>query len=1306
MARGFRIASAFVEISAKTDKQQMRKTADRVGRQGGAAYSSGFGAAAGAGMKGASERAHRPVQESTGKFSKSGRASGSAFSSGFGTAAGAGMGGAFSKATDAPMRDTSGRFTAAGKEGGAGFTKGARMGLGGFAGAFTPVTAAVGVVTGLLGGAVLGAAGDFESAMNGVRAVTGATGRDFKELEGLAQELGSTTQFSATQSANAMEYLGMAGWDTTQIMDGLPDVLNLAAAGGIDLGQAADIASNAMSAFGADATESGRFADALAFAAANANVNVEGLGMSLSRSAGAANSAGWSIEQTTGALGLFGNVGVSAEEAGTGLAAMLGEVMDESSTAAEVFNRFGVEVQNSDGSVRDLADILIDAKEAGMGFNDSTEAFGSDHGRKFASALGLSVDELEKSKFAADDAADSANAMGETRMEGLQGALTTIKSAMEGLAIEAANLGILDFATGLAERFGSAIQSLTGWLSENSERIRPIAQAIGVFAGAVAGVLGVLIAVKLAVAAFGAVLAVVASPVLLVVGAIGLLAVGLWLAWKNSETFRNGVLNAWGAIKDAWSRLWDGALKPGLDALVQAFKDNWPAIKDMALEAFQAIMAKVEEIRPKVMKIIGQIAEFWEAHGGKIIEVAKIIFGLVVDRVKSAFTLIITVIKGAWQIVSGIFSGALDVIGGIFDVFAGLFTGDWARLWDGVKSIFSGLWTAVKGIFQGAVTIIGGIVVALVDMVKGPFLALWNWLVGNSLVPDLVNAVRDWFMKMRDWVSNTVKALVSRVVAFFTNLRDRGAAIVAALRDWVVARVSQLRDRFIAVHVAMRDRALAMLSSLRDRARAIADNIRDWITTRVRTLRDNVVGAFNTLKDKAISAFTKAKDGIKTAWDKLKQVAKSPVKFAIETVYNKGIVPLWNKIAAKVSGVSELREMSLPRGFERGGMVDMRAGGVQPGYSAKDNRLAMFRDGEGVLVPEAVSSLGPGFVHAANAMKGRAGELLAGLPGFQFGGIIGEFGSAMSGFFKNGFMKAVRAVTTPIVNSIKDEFGTSGFKGLPTKIFQFLVGKLHSFLTPFSSDLEGGDGQGVVDEARKHVGKSGRPNEFMTPYMGGSWPWCGAFAGQMFERSGAGKAISSVQWKPAVRSWRSLPKTSDPRPGDVALYRGDDGHINIVEDPASRKTIGGNESNAVRRQTGYMNSASSVRRPAFAGGGLVEARAFWDQDRRETPAWMTPLRDKVMREALDSMPATHDSGGVVLDRHAGVNRKGEAELMVTAARLDRWASTGGGSTFTGDIHVHLSAKDLKEMQDIRDFFARVQSTARQHGSRKRVGAPR
>ncbi|TQN30620.1 TP901 family phage tail tape measure protein [Haloactinospora alba] len=896
-----------------------------------------------------------------------------------------------------------------------------------------------------IGTAAVATAGEFESAMQGVAAVTGATGEAFSDLEEEAKQLGSSTAFSATEAANAMEFLGMAGWDNTQILSGMEDVLDLASSGQLELAAAADVASNVMSAFGMEASESQRAADALAFASGNANVNVEGLGMSLSKSAGAASSAGWEVEQATAALGLFGDAGIRAEEAGTGLSGILGEIMAEGSQASEVFSDFDIALKNSDGSVRSLSEILIDAKDAGIGFNDATEAFGAEHGKKFATMLGLSTEHLKDAKFSADDAADSAGRMAETRMEGFQGGVKELKSAFEGLMIAIADSGLLSWIT-------SVVGKVTEWTQAVS-KAHPWLLKLGVILGVVAAVIGPLLivvgALISAIGAIGAVMTPVVGVVAAVVAGIAALGAALVLAWKRSEQFRGAVMGAWDGIQAGWNALWEGALKPGIDALVGIWKQMWPTIKQTAIDAWNAVMAKFNEIRPKFQKIFDRIATIvkiavaiiqsvWDDHGDTVMSVISFIQNVFVARLKGAFQIITGIVKGAFQIITGIFSGALDVISGVLDIFIGLFTGDWRRMWDGVRRIFSGVWTAVTSIFQGAVTILKGLVSGLITGIVTPFKWLWNWLVGNSLIPNLVAAIKMHFTIMKTIIKTIFRAIRAIAIWVWRNLVLR-----------VVNFVLNLRDRTVAVFVA-----------LRNRARSIWNTIRTWLTDRARSLRDRVVDALTTLKEKSVDAFEKAKDGVKKAWNKLKSVAKTPVEFAIETVYNQGLRKLWNKVAEKVPGISKLGKAQVPKGFAGGGVV--------PGYQSakRDDVMTPMRSGEGVLVPEVVRGLGPGFVHSLNAVGNSGGVgavrklseqtnraglgqaprdgtgTFANQAGFARGGVVGEW---ISDKWDDIAGKAKEWATKPfnaLSDKIKGKFGTGdNFEGIPHHAFKLIKEK-------------------------------------------------------------------------------------------------------------------------------------------------------------------------------------------------------------------------------------------------------------------------
>lgn len=218
---------------------------------------------------------------------------------------------------------------------------------------------------------------DFEQGMANVKAISGATGEEFDELTATAKKLGETTMFSAAQAAEAMENLAMAGWKSKDIVAGMPGLLDLAAAGSVDLATAADVTSSALAQFNMDASESTRVADVLAATATNSKTDIAGLGESLKMAGTQAGALGYSIEDTALALGLMGNAGVDASSAGTALRSTLarmskqeGMTAEESNAMAQAMKKVGVSLTDSQGRSKSLMTVM---KELRAGFQGMTE---------------------------------------------------------------------------------------------------------------------------------------------------------------------------------------------------------------------------------------------------------------------------------------------------------------------------------------------------------------------------------------------------------------------------------------------------------------------------------------------------------------------------------------------------------------------------------------------------------------------------------------------------------------------------------------------------------------------------------------------------------------------------------------------------------------------------------------------------------------------------------------------------------------------------------------------------------------------
>lgn len=325
-------------------------------------------------------------------------------------------------------------------------------------------TLAIGVTAPIvgMGVAILNSAGNFEQGMKKVQAIARPTGDEFARLEGLAKNLGSTTKFSATQAAEGMAFLGMAGFETNEIVGAMPGLLSLAAAGQLELGEAADIASNILSGFGENAGEAGRLADVMALAAASSNTSVIQLGEAMAKVAPVAKRVGLSIEETTASIGKLGDAGIQGEEAGTALRAVISSLIKPSAEASSALGRLGVEVFDSSGKMRPFIQIMGDLGTASASATDLVTIFG----RRAQAAAGILADqgvaglqgftdELVNSGGAADE-------MAKTMNEGLKGATVELTSALEGLAIAIGDSGLVEWATDAAKGTTGLTRSIAG----------------------------------------------------------------------------------------------------------------------------------------------------------------------------------------------------------------------------------------------------------------------------------------------------------------------------------------------------------------------------------------------------------------------------------------------------------------------------------------------------------------------------------------------------------------------------------------------------------------------------------------------------------------------------------------------------------------------------------------------------------------------------------------------------------------------------------------------------------------------------
>ena len=325
---------------------------------------------------------------------------------------------------------------------------------------------------------------DFEAAMSQVQAISGATGSEMTKLTDKAKEMGATTKFTAAESAEAFNYMAMAGWKTEDMLGGIEGILNLAAASGESLGTTSDIVTDALTAFGMTASEAGRFADVMAAASSNANTNVSMMGETFKYAGAMAGTLKYSIEDVALATGLMANAGIKGNMAGTALNSIFTRLSTNTNGAADALNKLGIAYFNSDGSARDFSDIMKELREATADFSDEQKAVlgntiaGTYAQKGFLAILNASEADYNKLADAINNADGAAAGMSETMLDNLQGSITLLQSAVDGVKLSFGERlspyvrGLADWLTAQMPAIEQGLEEFMDWLDTKVERMQ------------------------------------------------------------------------------------------------------------------------------------------------------------------------------------------------------------------------------------------------------------------------------------------------------------------------------------------------------------------------------------------------------------------------------------------------------------------------------------------------------------------------------------------------------------------------------------------------------------------------------------------------------------------------------------------------------------------------------------------------------------------------------------------------------------------------------------------------------------------
>lgn len=600
------------------------------------------------------------------------------------------------------------------------------------------------------GGAATSVAANFDDAMSQVQGALGGASEDMDGLRNLALQLGADTVFSATESAQAMVELAKGGLTEAQIKGGaLAASMDLAAAGQLNLADAAATTVQMMGSFGLGAGDATRIANALAGAANASSADVSDLTQAMSQCSAQASLAGWSLEDTAAALALFADHGVKGSDAGTSLKTMLQRLAAPTDQAAEAIAAYGLNIRDSNGKMKDISGIADELTGKLGGLSDAERdaalqtIFGSDASRAAAILMQSGSEGLAKYIAATNDAT-AAETMANAQKGELSWALENMGGAVESAAIAfgTALAPAITAVAGVIGNVAEAFASLPAGVQTGIAVVLALVAALGPLLMVIGSVVAALPAISEGFAVLGGALAIPLAPAAAVVAAIAAIAAAIYAAWATSETFRAAVMAGVDAISSKVQEIC-AFLAP----YVQAFLDQIVSTVQVAMDTLGPIIGAVLTV------IVSTVVPILTS----IMDTVAQVLAVILTTVTNVMAAVSTVIQGAWTLIQGIFQTVLGVI-------LAVTTGDFTMLQQGVSNILNGLAGIVSGVLQGIASVFSGQWNAIRAVVTGVCNAV------SGAVSGAFNGIKSVIDSTMNGAKSTVSGALGAISGFFAGL--------------------------------------------------------------------------------------------------------------------------------------------------------------------------------------------------------------------------------------------------------------------------------------------------------------------------------------------------------------------------------------------------------------------------------------------------------------------------------------------------------------------------------------------------------